>query len=103
LATDKAKEFNEAAGGAKPVAVLKKYPGRALTIHIKPNGGGPEAAIGEDKVDWIGVFGFCESKGGTRWYVVEHETSKDPIDAVKRKLRSAQEAGKGLTRGRHAV
>ena len=71
-------------GGADPVAVLKKYPGRAKTIHIKASGGGPEAVIGEDKVDWKGVFEFCEGKGGTQWYVVEHETSKDPIDAVKR-------------------
>lgn len=71
-------------GGADPVAVLKKYPGRAKTIHIKANGGGPEAVFGEDKVDWKGVFEFCEGKGGTQWYVVEHESSKDPIDAVRR-------------------
>lgn len=71
-------------GGAEPVAVLKKYPGRAKSIHLKANGGGPEAVIGEDKVDWKGVFEFCETKGGTEWYVVEHESSKDPIDAVKR-------------------
>ena len=34
-------------GGADPVAVLKKYPGRARTIHIKASGGGPDAVIGE--------------------------------------------------------
>src|SRR5207302_9569856 len=33
-------------GGADPVAVLKKYPGRARSIHIKAHGAGPEAAIG---------------------------------------------------------
>lgn len=71
-------------GGADPVAVLKRYPGRAITIHLKANGGGPEAVIGEDKVDWKAVFQFCESRGGTQWYIVEHESSKDPLDAVKR-------------------
>ena len=81
-------------GGAEPVAVLKKYPGRAITIHLKPNGGGPEAAIGEDKVDWKGVFEFCEGKGGTKWYVVEHETSKQPIDAVKRNYEALKKMGK---------
>jgi sugar phosphate isomerase/epimerase len=81
-------------GGAEPVAVLKKYPGRTITIHIKPNGGGPEAAIGEDKVDWKGVFEFCEAKGGTKWYVVEHETSKDPVDAVKRNFEALKRMGK---------
>jgi len=71
-------------GGGDPLAELKKYPGRTRSIHIKASGGGPEAVIGEDKLDWQGIFEVCESKGGTQWYVVEHETSKDPIDAVKR-------------------
>jgi sugar phosphate isomerase/epimerase len=81
-------------GGADPVAVLKKYPGRAKTIHIKAHGGGPEAVIGEDKVDWKDVFKFCEGRGGTQWYVVEHETSKDPIDAVRRNYAALKRMGK---------
>ena len=81
-------------GGADPVAVLNKYPGRALTIHIKPNGGGPEAIITEDKIDWPGVFEFCETKGGTQWYVVEHETSKAPLDTLTRTYQKLKELGK---------
>ena len=81
-------------GGADPVAVLKKYPGRTRSIHIKANGGGPEAVIGEDKVDWPEVFAFCESKGKTEWYIVEHETSKDPLDAVKRSFEALKKLGK---------
>lgn len=81
-------------GGAEPLAVLKKYPGRAKTIHIKANGGGPEAVIGEDKVDWKGVFAFCEGQGGTQWYVLEHESSKDPIDAVRRSFAALKQMKK---------
>lgn len=81
-------------GGADPVAVLKKYPGRAHTIHLKAFGAGPEAVIGEDKVDWKGVFDFCETKGATKWYIVEHESSKDPLDAVKRCFEGLQKMGK---------
>lgn len=81
-------------GGADPVAVLKKYPGRAKTIHIKSNGGGPEAVFGEDKVNWAEVFKFCEGPGRTQWYVVEHESSKDPLDAVKRAFAALQKMGK---------
>ncbi len=81
-------------GGADPVAVLKKYPGRAHTIHLKAFGAGPEAVIGEDKVDWKGVFDFCETKGATKWYIVEHESSKDPLDAVKRCYEGLQKMGK---------
>ena len=81
-------------GGADPVAVLKKYPGRARSIHIKAYGGGPDAVIGEDKVDWKAVFAFCESKGRTQWYVLEHESSKDPLDAVKRSYEALKKLGK---------
>lgn len=81
-------------GGADPVAVLMKYPGRARSIHLKASGGGPEAVIGEDKVDWKAVFEFCEGKGRTEWYVVEHESSKDPLDAVKRCYEALKKMGK---------
>jgi sugar phosphate isomerase/epimerase len=81
-------------GGADPVAVLKKYPGRARTIHVKANGGGPEAVIGEDKVNWKEVFAFCEGPGKTDWYVLEHETSKDPLGTVKRSYDALKKMGK---------
>jgi sugar phosphate isomerase/epimerase len=81
-------------GGADPVAVLKKYPGRARSIHIKAFGGGPDAVIGEDKVDWKAVFAFCESKGKTQVYVLEHESGKDPLDAVKRSYEALKKMGK---------
>jgi len=81
-------------GGADPVAVLKKYPGRARTIHVKAFGGGPDAVIGEDKVDWPAVFAFCETKGKTQWYVLEHESGKDPLDAVRRSYAALKKMGK---------
>jgi len=81
-------------GGADPVAVLKKYPGRARSIHIKAFGGGPDAVIGEDKVDWPAVFAFCETKGKTQWYVLEHESGKDPLDAVRRSYAALKKMGK---------
>ncbi len=81
-------------GGADPVVVLNKYPGRVRTIHIKPNGGGPEAIIGEDKINWEGVFEFCEHRGNTEWYVVEHETSSKPLETVAKMYAKLKELGK---------
>ncbi len=81
-------------GGADPVAVLKKYPGRARSIHIKASGGGPEAVYGEDKVDWPAVFAWCESKGGTQVYVVEHESSQEPLATVARCYAALKKMGK---------
>ena len=81
-------------GGADPVAVLKKYPGRARSIHIKAHGGGPDAVIGEDKINWAEVFAFCEGKGKTQWYVLEHESGKDPLEAVRRSFAALKKMGK---------
>jgi len=81
-------------GGADPVAVLNRYPGRVRTIHIKAHGGGPDAVVGEDKVNWPAVFSFCETKGKTQWYVLEHESSKDPLDAVRRSFAALRAMGK---------
>jgi sugar phosphate isomerase/epimerase len=81
-------------GGADPVAVLKKYPGRAHSIHLKAYGAGPEGVIGQGDIDWKEVFAFCETKGKTQWYVVEQESSKDPLDAVKRCFEALKELGK---------
>ncbi len=85
---------NCAEGGADPVAVLKKYPGRARSIHLKAHGGGPDAVIGEDKINWPEVFAFCEGPGKTEWYVLEHESGKDPLDAVKRSFAALKKLGK---------
>ena len=70
-------------GGGDPVAILKKYPGRSLTVHLKEFGGPKGAVIGQGTVKWPEVFELCESTGGTRWYIVEHESGSDPIAAVK--------------------
>jgi len=81
-------------GGADPVAVLHKYPGRARSIHIKASGGTPDSVIGEDKVNWSEVFAFCEGPGKTEWYVLEHESGKDPVDAVTRSYAALKKLGK---------
>ncbi len=81
-------------GGADPVAELKKFPGRTRSIHLKPNGGGPEAVIGEDKVNWPAVFEICETTGSTQWYVVEHEASQNPMGAVARTFDKLKALGK---------
>ena len=60
----------------------------------QPNGGGPEAVIGEDKIDWTSVFAICETTGGTQWYVVEHETSKSPLATVERTFAALKKLGK---------
>jgi sugar phosphate isomerase/epimerase len=75
---------NCAEGGGHPLEELKKFPGRTRSIHIKAFGGGPEAVIGEDKLPWPEIFKWCNTEGGTEWYVLEHETSSDPVHTIRR-------------------
>ena len=56
-------------GGGDPIAMLKKYPGRAVTVHLKEVGG--QGVVGEGKVAWKEVFALCRTTAGTEWYIIE--------------------------------
>jgi sugar phosphate isomerase/epimerase len=81
-------------GGGDPIAVLKKYPGQNVTIHLKEHGGDKKAVIGDGTVKWDEVFKLCETIGGTEWYVVEHERGGDSLGNVKRCLENLRKMGK---------
>jgi sugar phosphate isomerase/epimerase len=74
--------------GGDPIAMLKKFPGRSLTVHLKEHGGKANAPVGEGTVPWKEVFKICESTGGTKWYIVEHEGQGAPLDSVKKCLQN---------------
>lgn len=82
-------------GGGDPVAMLKKYPGRSTTVHLKEHGGPAGAVIGEGDVPWQEVLDICETTGGTAWYIVEHETGQDPLASVKGCLEGLRKLGRG--------
>lgn len=75
---------NTYAAGSEPVAVLKKYPGRYKTIHLKPYSltKGMKAAIGEDDIDWAETIKFCNEKGNTEYFIVEYE-EEDAQNGIK--------------------
>ncbi len=82
-------------GGGDPIATLKRFPGRSQTIHLKETGGADTAVIGEGDVNWKQVFEICETTGGTKWYIVEHERPVGtPLRNVNRCLQSLKKMGK---------
>jgi sugar phosphate isomerase/epimerase len=95
---------NAARGGADVVDVLRRYPGRAQSVHLKPYSfragqddprAGFRPVIGEDDLPWEEIFGICESTAGTEWYVVEYESDAyPPLEAVERCLRALRAMGK---------
>jgi sugar phosphate isomerase/epimerase len=83
-------------GKGDPVAILKEYPGRSTTIHLKEFGGPPHAVIGQGLVRWPEVLEICETTGGTEWYIVEHETGPDPMGNIRGCLEGLRRMGRGL-------
>jgi len=95
---------NAICGGGDPVAILKKYPGRAGSVHLKPYSKalgkddmhkGFEPVIGDDDTPWQEIFELCEATGGTQWYVVEYESPALPaLEAVDLCLKGLRAMGK---------
>jgi sugar phosphate isomerase/epimerase len=83
-------------GGGDPLTVLKRYPGRAVTIHLKEHSKTkPDAFIGEGDVLWKEVFEICETSAGTEWYIAEYEREGQPaLPAVARCLENLRRMGK---------
>ncbi len=83
-------------GGAEAGPFLRKYPGRARTVHLKEyDGANDKALIGEGKVKWAEIFELCETVGATEWYVVEQESyAHPPMECVKTCLENLRKMGK---------
>jgi sugar phosphate isomerase/epimerase len=77
-------------GGGDPIAALKRYPGRSLTIHVKEySATNKNAILGEGDIPWAEVFRICETTGGTQWYVIEEEKDAyPPLVAVEKCLQN---------------
>ena len=87
---------NAMQGGGDATVYLKRYPGRALTVHVKSfSKSKPNALIGEDELPWPKIFDLCESIGGTEWYIVEYESDAySPLISVEKSLEVLRKWGK---------
>ncbi len=81
-------------GSADPIEILKRYPRRATTVHLKEYPFSAPA-IGEGEVKWEEIFNLCETIGGTEWYIVEYETpGRPPLESVRRCIENLRRMGK---------
>jgi sugar phosphate isomerase/epimerase len=76
-------------GGGDMVGLLKKYPGRAVTIHMKPFSSVTRDIFFDDEkceVDWDEYFEICRKTAGVRWYIVEYVNKErfpdNPVGAL---------------------
>lgn len=83
-------------GGGDARVFLKRYPGRAATVHIKPYSKvNADAIIGEDEMPWADIFQLCETIGKTECYIVEYEReAMPPLVGVEKCFQAMQKLGK---------
>jgi len=86
---------NCAGGDGDPIGVLRKFPGRARSVHLKDYGGPEDSVIGEGQADWDTIFHLVETTQNTEWYVVE-EGGRDGMgfDVCRRSLEALRRMGK---------
>jgi sugar phosphate isomerase/epimerase len=86
---------NCAGGGGDPIAMLRKFPGRARSVHLKDYGGPEDSVIGEGVADWDTIFELCDTQHHPEWYVVE-EGARDGVgfDISARSLQALKRMGK---------
>ena len=83
-------------GGGDPIPYIERYPGRALTVHLKEHSAtNDKALVGDGDVDWQRTFQLCETIGNTQWYIVEQESyAYPPLECVDRCLQNLKAMGK---------
>jgi sugar phosphate isomerase/epimerase len=83
-------------GGGEAAPFLRRYPGRAKTVHVKEfSRTNDKALIGEGDVNWKEIFDLCETIGSTEWYIVEQESyAFPPLECVDRCLKNLRAMGK---------
>lgn len=82
---------NCADGGGDPIAILKKFPNRAATFHVKSY---PAAPLKADSAVWKEIIQLCKELHRTRWYIVEEgeaenqgfEIAKASIETLKKMI-----------------
>ena len=86
---------NCAVGDGDPIAMLRKFAGRARSMHLKDYGGGPGTVIGEGKADWDTIWEVIDTLHDPVWYVVE-EGNEDGFgfDVSARSLQALRAMGK---------
>jgi sugar phosphate isomerase/epimerase len=81
---------NAMEGGADPLELVKRYPGRTSTIHLKDfSKTKKDVLLGEGEMKWKDLLELCSTVGKTEFYIVEQERYPyPPLESVKRCLDS---------------
>jgi sugar phosphate isomerase/epimerase len=73
--------------GVDVTPFISRYPGRAITVHLKEHSSKATkhhaTLIGDGEIDWPAMLTLCETVGGTKWFIVEQSEHMDPPGAME--------------------
>ena len=84
--------------GKDPVALIKRYPGRSVSLHFKAKyapGTKGINIVGQDGTDWAAVAQAAQRVGGAEWIIVEQEdypNGMGQLESVAASMRGLQKA-----------
>ncbi len=79
-------------GGGDPIAILKQFPNRVHSLHIKQYPGAPWTP---DQPKWLEIFKLCETTQPIEWYIVEEgDAGGMGFDIPQTSLQSLRKMGK---------
>ena len=88
--------------GIDPIALLQRYAGRCLRVHVKDLAakdldspdqvmdGAVMADVGSGSLDWLTLLPAAHDAGAV-WYIVEHDNPRDPVTSVSNSLAFLQQ------------
>jgi sugar phosphate isomerase/epimerase len=89
-------------GGAKAIDIVKRWPGRFVSLHVKdeiasdnPNEKYESTILGNGVVNTKEVIDLCKGSGGTKYYIIEQESyqGKTPLECAKEDLNRMKKWG----------
>ncbi|MHC4743550.1 MAG: sugar phosphate isomerase/epimerase family protein [Planctomycetota bacterium] len=80
-------------GGVDPLPYIYRYPGRAITVHVKEfSKTNNKAVVGEGDVNWRAFGALCRAVGNTEWYIIEQESyAGTPLECVEKCIKNVRE------------
>jgi len=70
--------------GQDPMALMKKWPGRVVAVHVKDAGPAPERVmldVGKGTIDFKSLIATGRTQGLRHWFI-EHDNPADPIASI---------------------